>query len=97
MNKITFSLIFIHFYPIFFSVLSLFSLNKFPFWTQILYLKLTSVNMTHLLLMISWKPTLAIVTEEELNNKKESTLYRDSIQPCMFFWHSFLQGDNYFA
>ena len=53
--------------------------------------------MTHLLLMISWKPTLAIVTEEELNNKKESTLYRDSIQPCMFFWHSFLQGDNYFA
>lgn len=43
------------------------------------------------------KPTLAIVTEEELNNKKESTLYRDSIQPCMFFWHSFLQGDNYFA
>ena len=53
--------------------------------------------MTHLLLMISWKPTLAIVTEEELNNKKESTLYRDSIQPCMFFWHSFLQCDNYFA
>lgn len=43
------------------------------------------------------KPTLAIVTEEELNNKKESTLYRDFIQPCMFFCHNFLQGDNYFA